>query len=120
MVLAGGNCAALGECCRPTAFDRIPPMGGRIGRRGSATSAPWGWNGIPSRPHFATSVSNLQLLAKITYRRYSHRELRSKRNIEEWIMDWEIAAIVLLGGAAMGGLAYLLGEYRSLRDRDWT
>jgi hypothetical protein len=25
-----------------------------------------------------------------------------------------------VGGAAMGGLAYLLGEYRSLRDRDWT
>ena len=34
-------------------------------------------------------------------------------------MDWEIVAIVLLGAAAMGGIAYLLGEYRSLRDRDW-
>jgi hypothetical protein len=79
-----------------------------------------GWNGISSCPHFATLVSNLQLLAKITYRRYTHRELRCKCYIGEWILDWEIVAIILLGGAAMGGLAYLLGEYRSLRDRDWT
>jgi hypothetical protein len=74
----------------------------------------------PYRPHFATLVSHLQLLAKITYRRNTHRELSCKCSIGEWILDWEIVAIVLLGGAAMGGLAYLLGEYRSLRDRDWT
>jgi hypothetical protein len=79
-----------------------------------------GMDGIPSRPHFATLVSNLQLLAKITYRRNTHRELSCKCSIGECILDWEIVAIVLLGGAAIGGIAYLLGEYRSLRDRDWT
>jgi hypothetical protein len=65
-------------------------------------------------------VSNLQLLAKITYRRNTHRELSCKCCIGEWILDWGIVAIVLLGGAAVGGIAYLLREYRSLRDHDWT
>jgi hypothetical protein len=37
----------------------------------------------------------------------------------KWILDWEAVAIILLGGAAIGGIAYLLGEYRNLRDRDW-
>jgi hypothetical protein len=35
------------------------------------------------------------------------------------LLDWEVVAIVLLGGAAIGGIAYLLREYRSLRDSDW-
>ena len=34
-------------------------------------------------------------------------------------MDWEVAAILLLGGAAVSGISYLLSEYRNLRDRDW-
>jgi hypothetical protein len=37
----------------------------------------------------------------------------------KWILDWEVVAMILLGGAAIGGIAYLLGEYRSLRDHDW-
>jgi hypothetical protein len=74
----------------------------------------------PFQSPFRDVVSNLQLLAKITYRRKTHRELSCKCSIGECILDWEIVAIVLLGGAAIGGIAYLLGEYRSLRDRDWT
>jgi hypothetical protein len=36
-------------------------------------------------------------------------------------LDWEVVAIILLGGAAIGGIAYLLGEYRSMRDLDdWS
>jgi hypothetical protein len=35
-------------------------------------------------------------------------------------MGWEDIAIILLGAAAVGGIAYLLGEYRRLRDRDWN
>jgi hypothetical protein len=42
---------------------------------------------------------------------------------EEQIMDWVVVAIILFGSAAVGGItyliAYLLGEYHSLRDRDW-
>jgi hypothetical protein len=34
-------------------------------------------------------------------------------------LDWEVVAMILLGGAAIGGIAFLLGEYRSLRDCDW-
>jgi hypothetical protein len=37
----------------------------------------------------------------------------------KWILDWEVVAIILFAGAAIGGVAFLLGEYRSLRDRDW-
>jgi hypothetical protein len=39
--------------------------------------------------------------------------------VEEWIMDWEVIAIILFSGAAVGGIAYLLSEYRSRRDFDW-
>jgi hypothetical protein len=39
-------------------------------------------------------------------------------------MDLGVIAIILLGSAAVGvityAIAYLLGEYRSLRDRDWS
>jgi hypothetical protein len=36
-------------------------------------------------------------------------------------LDWEIVAIILLGGAAIGGMFYLLGEYRGMRDLDdWS
>ena len=31
-------------------------------------------------------------------------------------MDWEVIAIILLGGSAVGGIVYLLSQYRSLRD----
>jgi hypothetical protein len=36
------------------------------------------------------------------------------------IVDWEVIAIILLGGAAVSGIVYLLGQYRSLRDFDWS
>jgi hypothetical protein len=39
-------------------------------------------------------------------------------------LDWVAVAIIFLGSAAVGGItyliAYLLGEYRSMRDRDWS
>ena len=36
-------------------------------------------------------------------------------------MDWEVVAIILLCGAAIGGMFYLRGEYRSMRDLDdWS
>jgi hypothetical protein len=35
-------------------------------------------------------------------------------------LDWEGIAIILLAVAAVGGIAYLMGEYRSLRDFDWN
>jgi hypothetical protein len=39
----------------------------------------------------------------------------------KWILDFEVVAIILLGGAAIGGIAYLLREYRSMRDLDdWS
>jgi hypothetical protein len=33
-------------------------------------------------------------------------------------LDWEVILITLLGVAAAGGIAYLLSEYRSMRDLD--
>jgi hypothetical protein len=35
-------------------------------------------------------------------------------------MDLAMVAIILLGGAAIAGVAYLLEEYRSGRDFDWN
>jgi hypothetical protein len=38
-------------------------------------------------------------------------------------MAWEVVAIVLLGGAAVAGIASLVGQYRrlrDLRDRHWN
>jgi hypothetical protein len=46
------------------------------GRRLGPPFARPGRYGIPSRPHFATLVSDLQMLAKIAYRRNTDRELR--------------------------------------------
>jgi hypothetical protein len=44
--------------------------------------------------------------------------------LEQWQgsknVELEVIAIILLGGAAVGGIAYLLQEYRSRRDFDWT
>jgi hypothetical protein len=34
-------------------------------------------------------------------------------------MDWEVIVIILFGGAAVAGFAYLLDQYRGLRERDW-
>jgi hypothetical protein len=34
------------------------------------------------------------------------------------IMDWEVVAIILSGGAAICGIVYLASQYRSLRDFD--
>jgi hypothetical protein len=36
------------------------------------------------------------------------------------IVVLEVIAIILLGGAAVGGVAFLLQEYRSRRDFDWN
>ena len=76
----------------------------------------------PSRPHFATLVINLQLLAKIAYRPNTDRELGCLSAAwGKWILDWEVVAIILLCGAAIGGMFYLRGEYRSMRDfDDWS
>ena len=35
------------------------------------------------------------------------------------IVDWEVIAIMVLGGAAVCGIVYLLSQYRNLRDFDW-
>jgi hypothetical protein len=35
-------------------------------------------------------------------------------------LNWEIIVKILLGGATVGGIAYLLGEYCSRRDFDWS
>jgi hypothetical protein len=35
------------------------------------------------------------------------------------IVDWEVLTIILFGGLAIAGVAYLLDQYRRLRDRDW-
>jgi len=71
---------------------------------------------------FCDVVINLQLLAKMAYRpNPGSRVTLYKRNMGEWILDWEVVAIILLGSAAIGGIAYLLGEYRSMRDLDdWS
>jgi hypothetical protein len=36
------------------------------------------------------------------------------------VLDWEVIAIIVLGGAAVAGIGYLLYEYRVLRDFDWS
>ena len=74
-------------------------------------------------PHFATLVINLRLLAKIAYRPNPNRKLSCVSAAPgKWILDWEVVAIILLlGGAAIGGIAYLLSEYRGMRDLDdWS
>jgi hypothetical protein len=35
-------------------------------------------------------------------------------------MDFPIIAIILLGGAAVAGVAYLLEEFQIRRDFDWN
>jgi hypothetical protein len=35
------------------------------------------------------------------------------------IIDWEVFTIVLFGVLSVAGVAYLLDQYRRLRDRDW-
>jgi hypothetical protein len=73
----------------------------------------------PSRRDSATLVSNLQRVAKIAYRPNQDRELSCvSAGWEKWILDWEVLAIILLGSASLGGMFYLLGEYRSMRDLD--
>jgi hypothetical protein len=37
-------------------------------------------------------------------------------DMEEQIMDWEIYAMILLGGAALVGIASVVDQYRRLRD----
>jgi hypothetical protein len=39
-----------------------------------------------------------------------------RMNTEEQIMDWEIYAMILLGGAALVGIVSVWDQYRRLRD----
>jgi hypothetical protein len=66
-------------------------------------------------------VINLQLLKKMAYRPNTDRELSCVMAAWGWILDLEVVAIILMGAAAIGGIAYLLREYRSMRDLDdWS
>jgi hypothetical protein len=60
-------------------------------------------------------------VALVAHRRSADRWLAL---LEQWQgsknVELEVIAIILLGGAAVGGIAYLLQEYRSRRDFDWT
>lgn len=46
----------------------------------------------------------------------SYRPARWQGNV----MDFPIIAIILLGGAAVAGVAYLLEEFQIRRDFDWN
>ena len=35
-------------------------------------------------------------------------------------MDWEVIAIILLGGAAISGIVYMLSQIGTLREVDWS
>jgi hypothetical protein len=103
-----------------TAADAHTPQDPRNQR---PSFSPFKYRAALPRPHFATLARNLHLLATMAHRRL----YESRVNFRLWRegkgkmdLDWVIAAIILLGVAAIGGIAYLyLGEMRSLRDRNW-